>query len=137
MLISWPTVVGAVVHIKRVHAQLPTPLCGDRAVFVSIEPWVLPELGTLKARTPDTNGPGRARRGPRISFGAEASAAPRVAERFSDMADFGTATYACHRICPLRSSCLRTCIEWVLVTGARTSVTVQARSALSRSALCQ
>ena len=100
MLISWLT-VGVVEHIKRVHAQLPTPLCGDRAGFVSIEPWVLPELGTLKAFTADTNGPGRARRGPHISFGAEASAAPRVAERFSDMADFGTATNASQRICPL------------------------------------
>ena len=63
MFISWPT-VGAFFHIKRVHAQLPTPLCGDRADFVFIEPWVLPELGTLKACTADTNGPGRARRGP-------------------------------------------------------------------------
>ena len=100
MIISWPT-VGAVGYIKRVHAQLPTPLCGDRAVFVFIEPLVLPELGTLKAFTADTNGPGRARRGPQISFGADASAAPRVAERLSDMADFGTATDASHRICPL------------------------------------
>ena len=68
MLISWLTIVGAI-RLKRVHAQLPTPLCGDRAVFVTIESWGLSILGALKAvtaDTADTNGPGRARRGPSI-----------------------------------------------------------------------
>ena len=55
-------------NLKRGHADLPAPLCGDRAVFAAPVGVRGTKPCALKAVTGDTNGPGPgiARRSPRI-----------------------------------------------------------------------